>query len=300
MAHMLTRNKTWDQGLSATDAALDADALFEPQLTGTILPNGTVDDSSFTIYRDMADGTQVVLNAGVKEGYYAGSYQSLLNTAEAMFPESVTGMQTWDNGAVLVFTQDIEDTFSFGDGDSLTKHIMYTASLNSTYKTKAIGFTFRPFCTNQEGQGTLQIAQKRTRNHNGLLFQKAQIMSSYADAFDRFITNATMLKGLPMTSGLRNTILDEVAPLLDFDPDANTKAQNAAQKRRDGIMYYYEEEANTFGHNAYSLYQAVQSYEYHIGTKGKSKQLKQVNVVSDPAKAQSLTIRTGDMLLASV
>jgi hypothetical protein len=299
MAHMLTRSKTWEQGKSATDAALDSDALFEPQLTGTILPNGTVDESSFTLYRELGNGEQVVLNAGVKEGYYAGSYLSLLNTAEAMFPESVTNMQTWDNGAVLVFTQDIEDEFSFGDGDSLTKHIMYTASLNSTYKTKAIGFTFRPFCTNQQGQGTLQIAQKRTRNHDGLLFQKAQVMSNYADAFDRFITNATMLKGLQMTNFLRNTILDKVAPLI-VDADANTKAVNAAEKRRDGIMYYYEEEANTFGHNAYSLYQAVQSYEFHVGTKGKSKQLKQVNVVSDPSRAQSLTIQTGEMLLASV
>lgn len=297
MGYMLTKNRNYTEPRTAIDAGLDSDALFEPQITGTILPNGTVCDKSFTVYREYADGEQVVLNSGVKEGYYAGSYKTLLDTAEALFPNSVTNMQTWDNGALLVFTQDIDDQFTFGDGDSFTKHIMYTASLNSTLTTKAIGFTFRPFCTNQEGQGTLQLAQKRTRNHDGLLFSKAKVMAKYADAFDRFVANATLLKGLEMTNQLRRDILAEVAPLID-DPEANTKAINSAEKRRDGIMYYYEQEADTFGHNAFSLYQAVQSYEFHVGTKGKSTEIKKVNVVSDPSRAQSLTLQTGRMLLA--
>lgn len=298
MGIMLTKNTNWTNGVNARDAALDCDALFEPQVTGTILPNGTVDSKTFTVYRELADGNQAVLNAGVKEGYYAGSYLSLLNTAEAMFPDSVTGMRVWDDGAVLVFTQRVDDPYTFGDGDQLTKHIMYTASLNSTFATQAIGFAFRPFCTNQISQGTLQIAQKRTRNHDELLFSKAQIMATYARAFDRFVADATMLKGLQMTDSLRNRILDTVAPLIT-DPDANQKAVNFADARRNGIMYFYGEEADKFGHNAYSLYQAVQSYEYHTATKGRSQAMKQVKVVAEPDKAQRLTTVTANLLLAA-
>jgi hypothetical protein len=298
MGYMLSNNKQFD-GANAIDAALDCNALFEPQITGTLLPNGEKDESTFTVYREYDTGTQAVLNAGVKKGYHAGSYRSLLNTAEAMFPDSVTGMQVYEQGAVLVFTQEIDEPFTFGDGDSLTRHVMYTASLNSAFSTRAIGFSFRPFCTNQESQGTLQLAQKRTKNHDEMLFSKATIMAHAAEQFDRFISNATMLKGLTVTPSLKERVLDEVAPLI-IDPDVAQKAINHAQNRRDGILYFYEEEAAVFGHNAYALYQAVQTYEYHTATKGKNQAIKQVSVITDPEKAQRRTNRAGEILLAAV
>jgi len=107
-----------------------------------------------------------------------------------------------------------------------------------------------------------------------------------------------MLKGLAMTPSLKARVLDEVAPLIT-DPDASPKAVNHAERRRDGILYFYGEEADTFGENAYSLYQAVQSFEYHTATKGKQQAIKQVRVVSDPEKAQGLTLRASEMLLAA-
>jgi hypothetical protein len=298
MGYMLSTNKQYD-GISAIDAALDADALFTPKTTGTILPNGSVDENSYTVYREYADGTQAVLKAGAGANYYTGSYESLLNTAEAMFPGSVTGMKTWHHGSILVFTQDIDEPYTFGDGDSITRSIMYTASMNSTFSTRAIGFSFRPFCTNQEGQGELQMSQKRSKNHDEMLFSKAQIMAEAANRFDAFIKDATMLKGLQMTNSLRTRILDQVAPLIT-DPDANQKAVNFAEKRREGIMYFYGEEAEQFGENAFSLYQAVQSYEFHTGTKGKSKDMKQTKVVTDPEQAQPLALTAREMLLAAV
>ena len=299
MGYMLSTNKQYANGVSAMDAALDNDALFTPQKVGTILPNKTEDTETFTIYREYADGTQAVLKAGAGANYYSGSYESILNTAEAMFPESVTGMKTWHHGSILVFTQDIDEPYTFADGDSLTRSIMYTASMNSTFSTRAIGVTFRPFCTNQEGLGELQMSQKRSKNHDEMLFSKAQIMAEAANRFQAFITNATMLKGLQMTNSLRNRILDEVAPLIT-DPDANQKAVNHAEKRRDGIMYFYGEEVEKFGENAFSLYQAVQSYEYHLGTKGKAQEMKQTKVVTDPQDAQTLTLTAREMLLAAV
>jgi hypothetical protein len=65
-------------------------------------------------------------------------------------------------------------------------------------------------------------------------------------------------------------------------------------------MYFYDEEAATFGENAYSLYQAVQTYEFHTATKGKSQGMKKDKVVTDPDRAQPLTLRAGELLLASV
>lgn len=299
MGLMLTNNKKYTEGISAIDAALDADALFTPQVTGTILPDGSVDDSTFTVYRTLGDGSQRVLNAGVKKGYHAESYRSLLDTAEAMFPQSVQSLQTWDNGAVLIFTQQIAEPFTFGDGDTLTQHVMYTASLNSTFATAAVGFSFRPFCTNQMGLGTIQLAQKRTKRHDELLFVKASIMAEAAGKFEAFVQDAAMLKGLAMTPTLKKRILDRVAPLLDED-EAAPKAVNHAQRRRDGIEYFYAEEAAAFGENGYALMQAVQTFEFHEATKGKSKELKQVRVVTDPARNQSLTDQAARMLLASV
>jgi hypothetical protein len=124
-------------------------------------------------------------------------------------------------------------------------------------------------------------------------------MAEAANRFDAFIKDATMLKGLQMTNSLRNRILDQVAPLIT-DPDANQKAVNFAEKRREGIMYFYGEEAQQFGENAFSLYQAVQSYEFHTGTKGKSKDMKQTKVVTDPDQAQPLALTAREMLLAAV
>jgi len=105
MGYMLNTRKWEDSPKSAIDAALDMDALFTPQVTGTILPNGTVSDKTFTIYRELSNGEQVELNSGVRRGYHAESYHHLLEIAESMFPNSTTGMQVYDDGAMLVFSQ---------------------------------------------------------------------------------------------------------------------------------------------------------------------------------------------------
>lgn len=298
MGLMLANNRQYE-AKNAMDAALDVGALFEPKRTPTILPNGTMDTDTFTIYREMSDGSQVVLNAGVKKNYYAGSYATLLETAEAMFPNSVTGMQVFGNGQVLVFVQDIGIGTSFDDGDELTTHIMWTASLDSTFASAAHGFAFRPFCTNQLRMSTLQLAQKRTLNHDGLMFSKARIMAEAHNRFDAFVGNARMLKALPLTPLLKKRVLDEVAPLVT-DPDAAQKAINHAERRRDGILYFLSEEVERFGENAYSLYQAVNSYEFHTATKGKNQELKQVKQVSGHTPGVSLTSQAQALLLAAV
>ena len=46
---------------SVIDCALDAGALFEPKRIHTLLPNGASCDKTFTVYRELEDGSQAVL-----------------------------------------------------------------------------------------------------------------------------------------------------------------------------------------------------------------------------------------------
>ena len=185
---------------------------------------------------------------------------------------------------------------SFDDGDELRTHIMYTASLDSTFSTAAHGFNFRPFCTNQIPMSTLQMAQKRTKRHNELLFSKAQIMANAHGVLQRFITDAQVLKGLELTPTLKKRILDEVAPLVT-DEDAAPKAVNHAERRRNGVLYFLEPEVEQFGNNAYALYQAVSTYEFHVKTDGKQQELKQAKQVAN--QGADMTARAGRLLLAA-
>lgn len=294
MGHIIRNSEQVDGG-NVLDAALDAGALFEPQITGTILPSGDVDENTFTVYREYEDGSQVVLNAGVKDGYHAGSYTQLVTTADAMFPESCTSLSVLENGARLMFTQQIGEEHTFEDGDTIINNLMYTASLNSTWATAIYGFSFRPFCSNQIPMGLVQMSQKRTRNHDTLLFQKAQVFAKSVDAFDRFMGDVTMLKSVQISEGGLRRLLDAVAPLIT-DEDAATKAVNHAERRRNGIRYFYAEEVEKFGANAWSFYNAVQSYEFHTVTKDKVE--KQAEVIRQPEKKQSLTLQARELLVA--
>ena len=294
MGYIIQKSDTVNGG-SVMDAALDAQALFEPQVTGTLLPNGTASENTFTVYREYADGSQVVLNAGVKSGYHAGSYTQLVTTADAMFPDSCTSLTVLNDGARLMFTQQIGEEHTFADGDTIINNLMYTASLNSTWSTAIYGFSFRPFCTNQIPNGLVQLSQKRTRNHDSLLFQKAQVLAKSIDAFERFMGDVTMLKSVQVNeSGLRR-LLDEVAPLIT-DEEAAPKAVNHAENRRNAIRYFFAEESDKFGANAWSFYNAVQSYEFHTATKDKVE--KQAEVIRQPDKKQSLTLKAQGLLMA--
>ena len=297
MGYIIGHSDNVEEGRSVMDAALDAGALFEPQVTGTLLPNGTVDNSTFTVYREFEDGRQVVLNAGVKSGYHAGSYAQIVSTADAMFPGSCTSMTVIDDGAALLFTQRIGEAHAWEDGDQMVNYLMYTASLNSTWASAVYGFGFRPFCSNQIPLGLLQLSQKRTRNHDLLLFQKAQVLAKSVSAFDRFMDDATMLKSVKLSEANVRTLLDAVAPLIT-DEDAAPKAVNHAERRRNGIRYYYAEEVDKFGANAWSFFNAVQTYEFHDVTKDKVE--KQAEVVRQPEKNQSLTLLAHQRLMALV
>jgi hypothetical protein len=279
--------------LDAMDRALDADALFTPKRAPLVLPDGTETEFS-TIYRSVEDGDDVLLNAAVKPGYHAGSYAGIIQTADALFPGTCTGLEVIDGGKRLVFSQEIGDDHDLGGGDMVQNHLLYVASLDSTWATACYGTAFRAFCTNQIPTGMVQISQKRTLNHDTLLFEKAAVLAEARDRFAQFTASAGMMRGVEITSRTYHRVLNTLVP--PVADDAHGRAVNAYDAKVAGIKYFWEEEKEQFGSTAWALYNAVQSYEFHTATKEDT--AKQTEVVRQPVKSQPLTERVRELVLA--
>lgn len=283
------------------DCALDRDALFTPQVAPLTLPDGTVPSDEKgnalfrTIYREKSDGTQVLLNPAVGGNYHADSYKVLYETADALFPNSCTDFKLIGNGEKVMFNQTLEQEGDLGGGDFVHNHLMYTGSLNSTWATAIYGFAFRPMCSNQIPQGMIQLSQKRTKNHDALLFEKATVLAKSAEVFDRFISDARLLKAISLNRVSYIRMRDLILPTLD--EDAHGRAVKFADKRVEAIDYFYQEEVDRVGENAWALFNAFQSYEFHTATKAKAE--KQIEVVREPAKRQVLTNAFKEYALAS-
>ncbi len=285
---------------SVIDCALDAGALFEPKRIHTLLPNGASCDKTFTVYRELEDGSQAVLNAGVTKQYLASSYQLLFDTAEEMFPNSCNQFSLFGNGERVCFTQTIGELTEFEDGDELFTNLMYTGSMDSTWKTAVYGFMYRPACSNAIPMGTLQLAQKRTTNHDYMLFQKAKVLSGAYGVAEQFVTSARILKQIELNRVQLALEIDKILPVVD--EDSSTKSINTRDKMEEGIRYYFEEESEEYGPTAWSLFQAVQSYEFHVKTKGnksteEKRQAKKVDLIRNPRVGQSMTETLRDNLL---
>lgn len=286
------------------DMALDAGALFVPQVVPLTLPNGTVPtevggthdgEASFnTIYRDTHDGEQILLNAAVRPGYHAASYAQLFKTADTMFPGTCVGLRLVDQGRKVVFTQQVGDSRDLGGGDFVSNYLMYTGSLDSTWASACYGFAFRPFCSNQIPMGLLQMSQKRTANHDALLFKKATILAKAAGVFDAFVGDASMLRGIELTTRTYRNLRDSVLP--DVAEDAHGKTVAFADNRIAAIDYFWQDEVEKVGSNAWALFNAFQSYEFHTATKQDSD--KQVEVLRQPEKKQTLTNAVRELVLA--
>jgi len=292
MGYMYDTNKPLT---SVMDAALDADALFVPQTEPLALPDGTVptvesgthagEPEFTTIYREHKDGSQTLLNAAVRPGYHAASYAQLFQTADAMFPGTCSGFRVIEDGRKITFTQQLGDTRDIGGGDTVGNFLLYTGSLDSTWASAAYGFAYRPFCTNQIPMGVLQMSQKRTVNHDQLLFKKSVIMARSADVFEQFVSNATLLRGVSLTDRQYVSLRDTVLP--DVPDDAHGKTIAFADRRIAAIDYFWQEEVERVGANAWALFNAFQSYEFHTATKDAV--VKQAEVIRQPEKRQTLT-----------
>ena len=142
--------------------------------------------------------------------------------------------------------------------------------------------------------GLLQLSQKRTKNHDAMLFSKALVLAQASSVFDTFTSNATYMIGITLNQVTYRRIRDQILPTLD--EDASGKAVSFADKRIEAIDYFYQEEADRVGENAWALYNAFQSYEFHTATKAKAE--KQIDVLRKPERNQSLTESFKEIALA--
>ena len=105
------------QTRNAVDLGLDAGALFDvfshPVMIGDETPTITQgkykgSPSQVAVYRRNDDGTPHLLNV-THPSFPISNYLQVLETAEALFPESTTAVKVLDNGERLMFTQEIGD-----------------------------------------------------------------------------------------------------------------------------------------------------------------------------------------------
>jgi len=289
---------------NALDLALDAGALFdvhtEPLQAGGYVP--TIEDGVYAgqpekivHYRTLADGSVKVLNVA-HPSHPSSNYLQVLETAEALFPDSTTKVMSLDGGSRLMFTQEIGSEVDLGGGDVVRPNLMWTASLDSSWSTGAHGLADRWFCTNQMPLAKCHLKVRRTLNHDINLGSKSAILATVMGRFNEFVSDVSTLRHISVTARQFSEMLGALIPAPEAD--AHGKTVNAYEKRVAAVKYYFGEESDgPAAGTAWAAYNAIQSAELHTFTEGKNQDRKQAEIVSED-KHQNMSRAAGPLLLA--
>jgi len=276
---MLGRGDDVVEGTSVLDAALDAGALFEVKTAPVTLPNGSVPvvpkgkyeglPERVLVYRDTDEG-QHLLNVTSPQ-WPTSNYLELVEMAEGLFPNSCSGLKVLDGGRRLLFTQEIGEPRDLGGGDLISPNLLWTASLDSSWASGAYSIAHRAFCANQIGMSTKHLKVKRTTNHDIRLLERGAVLAFALEQFEAFAEQASSLRRINVNSTQCWDVIRNILPRPQGKGDeAPTNRALAAWERKvDGIRAHWASES--FGpaaNTAWALVNAVQSYEYHDGTKG--------------------------------
>ena len=284
---------------STIDTALDVGALFEVkaepmQVAGAIPVTVKGDPVRKILYRDTVEGPKV-LNV-VTANFPESNYLNVLETAEALFPDSCVSMKLIDGGERLVFTQSIGEAIDLGGGDTIEPNLIWTASLNSTWTTSCSGYGERFFCTNQLPLADTHIKVRRSRNHDQNLMMRSVILDQTTEAMKYFATKMSSLRSIQM-SPTQSAAMIEGA--LGPRPEKSTRSQNHWDKKLAAISYFMgEEDQGPSAGTAFAVWNAIQSAETHVFTKGKNQEVKQTEMVV--TNTQPLTTRFERRILATV
>lgn len=291
-----------DVGQNATDMALDRGFLFTPKRAPLALPDGTIETTKkgrpmfHMVYREMPDGSQRLLNPAVGDGFAISGYELLTQTVDALFPESTMDMKLIGDGRRIMIRVRPSNPVTIHGDDRLSMEILFVASLDNGWKTAAYGTTYRYYCANQMRLSDIAFGVKRTRNHDGLLFNRSMIMARATEQFASFADRARHLRTLDVDRPTYVWMMDTLMPRpkgKDGD-EPHGRAISAWEKRRAGVDYYWAIERDRVGLNAWALVQAIQSYEYHDKTKDDV--CRQVDHIIAPAKHEPLTRRVLQMI----
>ena len=291
-----------DVGQNATDMALDRGFLFTPKRAPLTLPDGTIETTKkgrpmfHMVYREMPDGSQRLLNPAVGDGFAISGYDLLTQTVDAVFPESTIDMQLIGDGRRIMIRVRPSDPVTIHGDDRLSMEILFVASLDNGWKTAAYGTTHRYFCANQMRLADIAFGVKRTRNHDGLLFDRSAIMARSTGVFAEFTERARFFSMCAVDRSDYVRIMDRLMPRPEGKDGAEPHGKTLAvwERKRKGVDYYWAVERDRCGWNGWALLQAIQSYEFHDKTKGDVR--RQVDHIIDPAKHEPLTRRVMQMI----
>lgn len=301
---MLGNGDGTHRAASVVDAAIEAQALFEVHKTGVALPDGSVpliekgkykgEPEVAQTYRVLPDGTQHRLAPNVGPGYPTSNYLQLVQMAEDLFPGTCQALEVFGKGRRLMFTQDLGREIDLGDGDIIRPQLLWTASLDQSWASQFASLAYRAFCANQLpfADGVMKV--KRTTNHDVRLFEAGAVLAFTMERFESFADQAKTLKSIPVPAERFRVILERLLP--EPPEDASTRAKNAHDRKVAGIRYFWKDEADRVGHNAWAVYNAIQSYEFHRGTKGDAERQAELVTNND----QPLTNRFTQRILATV
>jgi hypothetical protein len=286
------------------DAALESGALFEVKsepmsVAGTVptIKEGVYKGQPLQkiIYRDTPEGPKV-LNV-VHPSFPESNYLQVAEIAEALFPESCQSMALIEEGERFSFTQAIGEEVDLGGGDIIQPHLLWTASLNSTWSTGAHGLGHRFFCTNQLPLAKAHIKVRRTLNHDFTLTTRSAIIAQVTDRLAVFGQMVSTLKGIRLSADQVNKLVSDLIP--EPIEGAHGKTINTYQTKVAAVRYYLgEEDSGPAAGTAWGFWYAVQSAESHKLTEGKVQSRRQVDMIVN--EAQPLTSAAETRLLALV
>jgi hypothetical protein len=244
-------------------------------------------------WRTLADGTQHRLASGVGPGYPSSGYSDLVTMAEDLFPGSTVRLEAFDGGRRLMFHQAIGEPVALANGDEIHPHLLWIASLDTTWASGCVGFAHRPACSNQIPYGQHLLKVKRTTNHDLMLFERGAVLAFAMEGFEAFADRAQRLSRIPMTTARFEVLLQRVVGRKPAD-NASGRLKASWERKVTGIRYFWGVEVDRVGPNAWAAYNAFQSYELHRGTKGNTD--RQTELVAE--NAQAMTNQAAELLLA--
>jgi len=289
---------------NVVDAALEAGALFQVKSEAMTVAGSvpTIKDGSYKgqplqkiIYRDLPEGPKV-LNV-VHPSFPESNYLQVAEIAEALFPETCQAMAVIEDGERFSFTQAIGEGVDLGGGDVIRPHLLWTASLNSTWSTGAHGLGHRFFCTNQLPLADAHIKVRRTLNHDFTLVTRSAIIAQVTERLQAFGEKVTTLKRIKVSEAQTDALINSLIP--EPAEGAHGKTINTYQTKVAAIRYYLgEESSGPAAGTAWGFWNAVQSAESHKLTEGKAQARRQVDMIVN--ESQPLTTAAETRLLAMV
>ena len=294
---------------SAIDLAIDHGANFKPQPLPIMHPSAgeqaiwdehvrarediRTPGIDYTVWNESVT-PPARLNSAVSHTYAATPYMQTVQMIEEVFPRSAVGFANINDGQRIMLFIELTGSVDLGGGDLITPNLVVIDSLDGSHATKIIPTAHRWFCENQLRHSRIIMSVKHTANHNRLLSQWTTQVARAKQDWELFIDRATSFKHINFDRrGYAVSWLHEVLPKPEQGEKQTAQGYRSQLTRWendiDSIMRRYDYEAGEFGHNAWSLLQAIQSHEYHTKTKGDAD--KQANAIIDPESKQKLTLR---------